>query len=54
MSKCWKWAKMTPYSVLGADLKERVRAFLWALQFSLVKTDMKEGRGKKKVASRRL
>lgn len=54
MSECWKRAKMTPYSGLGADLKERVRAFFWVLQFSLVKTDVKEGRGKKKVASRRL
>lgn len=31
MSECWKRAKMTPYSGLGADLEEQVRAFLWLL-----------------------
>ena len=30
-SKCWKLGKMTPYSGLGANLDERVRAFLWLL-----------------------
>lgn len=31
MSKGWKQAKMTPYSGLGANLEEQVRAFLWVL-----------------------